>query len=173
MKRPRSGTTIIELVAILSLLSIFAVVLTPLLPHLLKDIPEAQRAASSQRQTDGVLRRVRQDMDRAVSLPAAAGDKRADGNVLLIQTAADTIVYEWAGETLTRMELRGKTPPRVWQMPDGVVRWRTLPDAAGPALEVQSAVKTRMGNRRLERLACAHVYYVGGLGPRGALEEQP
>ena len=168
MKRSRRGFSLMELISVIGMLCVMMMIMTPLLPTLLSEVPATQRAASTHRQIAGILRRIQQDMDRAIDLPAASGEKRAGDRTLLIRTEADTILYEWADGRLTRSELRVPAAKETWDMPKGIIRWRAVSDQGRQALEVRTAVRVRIGPREVERLAGSNVYYIDGLGRRNA-----
>jgi hypothetical protein len=164
MKTSRSGMMLVELLAVLAMMTVFIILFSPMIPRVLKEMPAARQAAETQRQIAGVLEKIQQDMDRCVDLPAVAGDRRAGDRTLLIQTPADMIAYEWRDGNLARWALRGAAPAQIWEMPDAVIRWQALTGPAAKGVALRTAVMMQIGPRRVERLAGARVYYIDGLG---------
>ena len=168
----RRGVTLIELVAVLPILTIVALLLSRLFPVLVWDVPQMRRTVQTHSTVESVLRQLRGDVEAAEALPDAFSGQTAGDRLLLIRRPTCVVSYQIVDkEIVRRLWQHGADPPakatHTWPRDKAEIcfrRWMAGDKAY--AVEVQSSVRATRHGQTLYKLATAAVLYPGALAGR-------
>ena len=169
----RKGTTLIEVLAVITILATLSVGLTALFRTLLIEIPRAERLTAVNVTVANMLDQMRKDVDAAGSLPDAFGQSSSGEKLLLIRLPAGVICYQLDQDEVTRRWLGGGKPPAdrarsAWEVPGAEIRWRLWRKAGKAyAVEVRTHLRGATQAGLQGKLANSHVYFLGSLPGHG------
>ena len=154
----------VELIAVIGLLGAVSAGMAGLFVTLIADIPRAKRAMDANSVVSGMLIEMRKDVASARSLPKAVGKVQANENTLWIQLPDKTVCYELKDGKVIKCKVSpdGKSSIlQTWTAPNAKIRWAVRRQGGrGYAVEVKTHVEVRIADRRLKKLANAHVFFM-------------
>jgi len=160
--------------AVVAVFAMSLVLTTPLLRAMLRDAPQSMETVNSHHVMLRMLRYLRDDVDRARSLPEKSGELTANDRRLLITQREQTVCYELSDDTVTRRVLGAgeeseSVRARQWQIPRAKIEWTVRRKRGkGYAVEVRTAVLGDVQGQSVEKLANVHVFFAGAADARGA-----
>ena len=169
----RKAFTLIELLVIIAVLPAATLALSRIFATFIQDIPRMTRVVERNTTVLDMVQQLRDDMDRATTLPDTFEAKRCDDRTLLVGFPDGVICYELQDGRAVRSVLGGagqaeEREPRVWAFPESVVRWSRWQDqGTAYAVEIQTHVKQKVGSQVKAKLANSYVLFVHGLGKGG------
>lgn len=167
----KKAFTLMEVLVVIVTLPIAFFLTSRVLVTLLRDIPSDARLLQQNTSVLNMTQRIAEDMDRAEALPNTAGALSSNAQTLLIQLPQAVVCYQRTDNGFTRSLVGQTTPDHTWQMPDATVAWtRWERDGQAYAVELETHLERRMGQRSLEKFANAHVYFVDGIGKVDEIE---
>ena len=101
----RKGYSIIELLVAIGILALLSIGVSRLYQALLGNIPRDLRVVQSNAEIRRALNNIRNDIDRARSLPISYGNIQADETMLLIELPDKLVSYQLSDDKITRREL--------------------------------------------------------------------
>lgn len=163
----RKGSSLIELLVVMAVLSLAAGLTGPMFRVLVREIPRSSEAIEADRAVRRMLERLCRDVDAARGLPRARGAHTSGKRRLLVELPGQTVCYEIDGDTVVRKALGpGTGEPVVWHVPGAKINWRIRREGdRGVGVEVSTWIERRIERRTARRLANAHVFFVGAGGP--------
>jgi len=163
----RKAFSLIELLGVLVILTMFSLVLTGLFRTLISELPRNERVLDSNTSVQHVLITLRKDIDRAVSLPLSYGELTAGADLVLIECPGGIVSYQLKKDEVVRRELNGNDDPNdlsevTWKVPDANVRWQVwAKDGIGYALEISTSIDYKYMDRSERKWYNSHVFFAG------------
>ncbi|MHC4624305.1 MAG: PulJ/GspJ family protein [Planctomycetota bacterium] len=171
----RTGFTLVEILAVLVLLTAAMFALAPATQTLVGEIPQSYRIVQANTSVLDMLGRMREDVDGAKGLPESFGEHRTDANMLLIELSEGVVCYELKEGEVVRYRLGDgggdSEAATTWSTPDARIEWRVWRrEGRGYAVEVTTWIDYAAKGRVEKRMANSHVYFAGAAG--GHQDEQ-
>jgi prepilin-type N-terminal cleavage/methylation domain-containing protein len=166
----RRAFSLIELLAVITLLPFLMIAVSGVYVTFIRDIPRTTRLLQQNTTVLDLLRQVSRDMDRATGLPEQGDGQAAGPRTLLIEQPGRVIRYQLEDGRVVRTLLQGQgtsvaDAPRVWRVPDAVIAWQPwVRDGRAYAVEVHAHLQERVNGLVRPLLAGSYVYFVRGLG---------
>ncbi|MHC4620682.1 MAG: hypothetical protein ACYTEQ_23285 [Planctomycetota bacterium] len=163
--------TLVEILAVLVLLTAAMFALAPATKTLVGEIPQSHRIVQANTSVLNMLGRMREDVDGAKGLPESFAEHRTDANMLLIESGEGAVCYELKEGEVVRYRLGdggGDSEVRtIWPAPNARIEWRIWRrNGEGYAVEVRSWIDYAFDGRVDKRMANSHVYFAGAAGGR-------
>lgn len=163
----RKGTSLIEMLAVISIVAVLLVPFAQLTAMTFRDIPRSYRTANVNTSLLSALQQMRRDINRAVEFPGSYGGPSSDSRTLLIQLPDGLICYGFDGDKISRYVLvnaqeRIRQEGMEWSVPKAVISWRLLQNGDKTfAVELQKYIVHRSGDVIDRKLANSYVFFVG------------
>lgn len=157
---------LMELLMVIIITPFVMVAVSGLFRTFICDVPQGIRLVQQSTTVLHLLGQIRQDMDRAGSLPEQFNGRRADETTLLIEQADGVVCYQFEGGRTVRTLLdgQGTSSPgeqRVWEARDAVIQWRPWTrDGGAYAVELHSHVQQRVAGELRRKLPGSYVFFV-------------
>lgn len=158
----RKGFTIVEMIAVLGVVSVILFSVSGLWLTVFYDIPQANEAIYEHSRLDRMLMQMKNDIDIAVDFPQSD-----DAQTLIIEQPAMTVSYEFGREKIVRYAIEnsktgGQFEDMTWKIPDAVIQWRLLESNNKIyAVAVQTHIQQKTRGSMQKKLANSHVFFVG------------
>jgi type II secretory pathway pseudopilin PulG len=166
-KNHRRGFTLLEVIALLPLMTAILVLSVALAPVVLKNVPADGRATQTNRQLIGMLQRIEHDMDAGIALPDVPSKAESQPNeqALLIQTTSGLVCYKFEDNLVTRsLPAMAESPAQAWQLRDASVSWKKVAQAGqADGIEIRTAAIGHAEGKDVEHLVNTHVYFLNAL----------
>lgn len=160
----RKAFSLVELLAVIVMFPVAALALDRMFRAAVIDIPRSSYVVEENTTVLDVLDHIRSDIDRAKGLARTFGDYTAGDEVLLIELADATICYQLEDGKIIRHNLGEEASSSAWDAPNADIRWKVWEkESVGYAVEITTHIKHKAGRRQTERMAGAHLYFVGAL----------
>lgn len=169
----RKAFTLVEMLVVIAVLPVAMLGLSRIFATFIRDIPRLTRVVERNTTVLDMVQQLRDDMDRATTLPDAFAAKRCDDRTLLVGLPESVVCYELQDGRAVRSVLGGagqaeEREPRIWAFPESVVGWsRWRENETAYAVEIQTHVKQKVGSQVKAKLANSYVLFVHGLGKGG------
>jgi type II secretory pathway component PulJ len=163
----RKAFALVELLAAIMVIAVMSISVAALTRPLIIEIPRANRIMETNTSILNLLSYMRRDVEAAVCLPDAFGDKHTNDATLLIEQPNRIICYTLGKDEVVRKVLKGQSEadaePDVWLVPKAKINWqRWQTDGRSYALEVGTHFEYyKQGSHKEIKLANNHVYFVG------------
>lgn len=160
----RKAFSLVELLAVLVIFPVVALALDRMFKAVVIDIPRSSHVVEENTTVLDALDRIRSDIDRAKGLPRTFGDYTAGDDLLLIELPDTTICYQLKDAKIIRHNPGGEPTSSTWVAPNADIEWKVWKkDNVGYAVEIATHIKHKAGKRQTERMAGAHLFFVGAL----------
>lgn len=160
----RKAFTLVELLAVIAIFPVVALVLDRMFRNVVIDIPRSSYVVEENTTVLDALDHIRSDIDRARGLPRTFGDYKGGDDILLIELADATICYELKGGKIIRHNLAEEPTSSAWVAPNAAIKWKVREkDNVRYAVEITTHIKHERARKNTERMAGAHLYFVGAL----------
>lgn len=156
-KRP--GFHLVETIVVMAILPLVLVIFTQIFQVFSHEMPWGNRVVEENTVLLNLLKQLHQDLQqgRQVALASDTND-----TPLTIKTDTETLVYRILPEVVMREISSESRATRTWHLKHGRVHWRLSKQFSNsPALEVHTYVRQALHGRRHQRLANAHLFYIG------------
>jgi type II secretory pathway pseudopilin PulG len=163
----RKGASIIEMLAVIFVVGILLLPLARLTSATFRDVPRSYRSANVNTSILNALRRMSQDINRAVGLPRSFGGLSSDSRTLIIRLPEGFVCYGLDGDKIIRYvfvdsQEKGWGEDMEWSVPRAVINWKLLKDGDKTfAVEVHKYIEHRNGDVIEKKLANSYVFFVG------------
>ena len=163
----RKGFSLVEILVVIMILPVVFVMLDGLFSTLLDAIPRSYRIAQENTTVLNMLENMRQDIDKAKSLPDSFGGQPASDELLLIGLADAVICYQLRDGQVLRRRLtetheNNAEETRLWSLPHAKVQWQVWrKDGIGYAVEVKTHIEHHPRGHQEKKMANSHLYFVG------------
>lgn len=167
----KKAFTLIEVLVVITILPVLMLALSRVFATFIRDVPRMARVAERNITVHDMVRRMQDDVDRAVALPDAVGARRSDGRTLLVRLPEGVVCYELkdGGGVRSVLDAEGQNN-RTWTFPEAQVTWsRWQENGNAYAVEIQTLVKQTIRSQVKDKLANSYVLFVQGAGKGGAL----
>jgi hypothetical protein len=114
-----------------------------------------------------MLKQMHTDIDTARQLPESFAGVTADDKLLLIESAAGCICYQFKDGKVLRRRLSSTEQgsgedTTVWLVPHAEVEWQAWREnSKGYAVEVKTHIRHKVQGRWQKKMANSHLYFVG------------
>ena len=165
----RKGFSLVEILVVIILLPIVFFVMDGLFSTLLDAIPRSYRVAQENTTVLNMLENMRQDIDKAKSLPDSFDGHIASDELLLIGSPDAVVCYQLKDGQVLRRRLTGThennaEATRVWSLPHAKVQWQVWrKDRTGYAVEVKTHIEHHPRGHQEKKMANSHLYFAGAL----------
>ncbi|MHC4457739.1 MAG: PulJ/GspJ family protein [Planctomycetota bacterium] len=165
----RKGFSMVEMLAVIAVLSIVSVALSGLFTTVIKDIPRSYRVIQTNTTLLNMLKHMGKDIDAARRLPESFEEYTADGKVLLIELADGVVRYQLKDDEvirhrLTNVEEGSSEGTIVWPLPHAKIKWQVWKkNGKGYAVEVKTHIEQVVRGRWQKKMRNCHLYFVGVL----------
>ncbi|MHC4741180.1 MAG: PulJ/GspJ family protein [Planctomycetota bacterium] len=160
----RKAFSLVELLAVIAIFPVVALSLDRMFKAVVIDIPKSSYVVEENTTVLDILDHIRSDIDRAKGLPRTFGDYTAGDDVLLIKLPDTTICYQLKDEKVIRHNLGKEPTSSAWVAPNADIKWKVWEkDNVGYAVEIATHIEHKRARKQTERMAGAHLYFVGAL----------
>jgi len=169
----RKAFTLVELLVVIAVLPAATIALSRIFATFIRDIPRMTRVVERNTTVLDMVQQLRDDMDRATTLPDAFAAKRCDDRTLLVGFPESVVCYELQDGRAVRSVLGGTglaeaRELRTWRFPEAEVTWsRWQENETAYAVEIRTHVRQKVGSQVKAKLANSYVLFVQGLGKGG------
>ena len=164
----RRAIFIIEMLAILVILTAFGLASSRMFVSMGYDVPKIFKTFQANQTRDHFLAMLQKDMDDAQSLPGSCNGLAASASTVLIRSEDGVTKYDLAGRSVKRTVFKVNdcnTPvdSRSWDMPRAVIDLKPLTDDLGSrfAVEVSSYIEQARTGGREKQLRIARIFFIG------------
>ncbi len=161
MSKTQKGYSLIELLAVLSVMVILSVVLAGFTTTTLRDIPRSLRIMQANTVMLNMLQQLNKDIDPADELPDAFEQYKAGTEMFLIKSSGGVVRYQFNDGQVSRQNLNtGDT--QKWPIPHGRIEWKALrKDDKNYAIEITTYIEQKQGERIGKKMENSHVFFAG------------
>jgi len=165
----RKASTLIEMLAVISILVMLIVACAKPLDTLISGIPRASRDFQTNSVMLGMLRELRGDIEGSNGLLEYATDETIGNNMLLIETEGGIVCYELGdgevAKTTSWVDEQLSQDSRTWSLPRVKISWK-LRDHNGKkcAVELTTNIERMVMGKQEEKLRNSYVYFAGSGG---------
>ena len=160
----KKGFLLIEVLVAIVTLPVALLLVSRVFVALVRDVPKDVRLLQQNTEVLAMTWRIADDMDRAKGLPRSAGAFSNNARTLLIQLPEAVACYQQSDDGVTRTLVGQDEAGDIWQVPDATVAWRCREqDGRAYAVELQTHLERRLGDRSTERFPNSYVYFIDGL----------
>jgi len=162
-QRTITGIMLVEMIAVIALITAISIPLTILFRSVMSDIPRSQRLLAINSSVQNLLDQLRQDVEGVQETTKSLGLQLTGNNTLLIDEATGHISYEITDQKITRRQSSTKGEPpmeKSWLLPSVLINWNTWQkDGRYYALEVQTCAELIIRGRTEKRMTNSHVFF--------------
>jgi len=165
----RKASTLIEMLATISILLVIMVACAKPFKNLISGIPRTNRDFQTNSIMLGMLRELRNDVEYAHGLLEYATNEKVGCNMLMIETEDGVVCYELGdGEvTKTTSETNDQLSQssRTWCLPHVKISWKLRShNGKKCAVELTTNIERVVSGQREEKLRNSYVYFAGSVG---------
>ncbi len=163
----RKGYLLNEVIIMLGVFTVVMLLSAKPLRMTIVDIPRINRDFQANVSVLHMLRRLRSDIETAVSLPDKVGDLQSGDDILLIESDGGVIAYRLSEDKVVRDKVITDRDVDIqnmetWNIPHADITWKVWKsNGTGYAAEVTTSIKRKVSGNWQKRLKNSHVYFVG------------
>lgn len=170
----QKGYSLIELLAMLVVLTAFGLASSRLFFSMSSDVPKIFKSFQAHQTREHLFALLQKDMDNGESLPARCDALVSSPSVLLIRSGESIIKYDWADRIVKRTifkisDCTTAVESRSWVMPRTEISFTPVIDSRGSryAVELSSFIEQSRTGGREKLLRTARMFFVGACASRG------
>ncbi len=161
----RKGFSLVEVLAVMAVLSLVFATFTRFFRVLLSDLPRNSRLVQENCSLLNLVEHIRADVSCAKGLP-----QTSDGT-LSVKLGEAVVVYEPAGQADYRRRFTktgGPSEDTVWSIPHGRIGWNLRhKNGGGYAVEVKTHLEYNEYGHLQKKMANSYLFFVGTAGRTG------
>jgi prepilin-type N-terminal cleavage/methylation domain-containing protein len=165
----RKGFTLVEILVVIIVLPFVFIALDGLFKTLITDIPKSYPVVQENTSLLNMLEQMRQDIDKAKTLPESFAEHTTSDELLLIELKDGVICYKITNGQVIRSKLSQtqQTDPeetRSWSLPRAKIQWKVCKkNGKGHAVEIKTHIDYKYRGHWKKKMANSHLYFVGAL----------
>jgi len=163
----RKGFSLVEMLAVILVLTIVSAALAGLFTAVVTDIPRSHRVIQTNTTLLNMLEQMHKDIDTARGLPVSFGEYTANNEILLIELEDGMISYQIKDDKVIRRNLMAAEDnkggdTRVWLVPHAKLEWQVWRENGdGYAVQVKTHIEHKVRGHLERKMANSHLYFVG------------
>lgn len=162
----RRGYVLVEMLAVIMILTSLSVVFAGLFRTLLRDIPQVQKISQTNTTIQHLLARIRDDMDSATGI-SLSGDGRKS---FLLQRKNCIVRYQMTDNKVCRTVSDNSEGTKTWLLPYAVIDWIVrYKGGLGYGLEIQTATEHIVDGRMRRNFAGSRIFFTGAPAAAGKM----
>lgn len=165
----RKGFTLIEILMMLSIMTVLMFVTAGPTRTLIRDIPRLQKDIETDTVISNIVKTISKDVEAATDAELIGPAAEDAIGTLSLKTDQGNIFYDFKEEQVTRSVGSIDEAPSIWKIKYGNINWQIIQRDKFKTVEIKTSIQRKINGKLKNMLKKSHLYFVGAALP--AVEE--
>lgn len=163
----RKGFTLIEILMLLSIITVLMFVTTGPTRTLIRDIPRLQKDIETDTVISNIVKTMSKDIEAATDAELIEPDAEDAIGTLSLKTDHGNIFYDFKDEQVMRSVSSVDEDPSIWKIKYGNINWQTNQIDEYKTVEIKTSIQRKIDGKVKNMLKKSHLYFIGAALPAG------